>query len=110
MARYDHLPIWKDAVALTALLEEVVRCLDANHPWFARYTQPPVAQIRSRRICPALPKIRPVAAAVLAAADATAPCPGAGTQLSENRFQAPGAPFALVAHAPGRYQPLISTL
>ncbi len=52
MARYDHLPIWKDAVALTALLEEVVRHLDANHPWFARYAQPPVAQIRSGRICP----------------------------------------------------------
>lgn len=27
MARYDHLPIWKDAVALTALLEDVVRRL-----------------------------------------------------------------------------------
>ncbi len=52
MARYDHLPIWKDAVALAALLGKVVRRLDTNHPWFARYAQPPVAQIRSGGIRP----------------------------------------------------------
>jgi hypothetical protein len=33
MARYDHLPIWKDAVALTALLEEVVRRFPRYHKY-----------------------------------------------------------------------------
>jgi hypothetical protein len=34
MARYDHLPIWKDAVSLAALLEEVVR----RFPRYHKYT------------------------------------------------------------------------
>jgi hypothetical protein len=33
MARYDHLPIWKDAVALAALLEEVVRRFPRYHKY-----------------------------------------------------------------------------
>lgn len=34
MARDDHLPIWKDAVALAVLLEEVVRHFSrTNMPW-----------------------------------------------------------------------------
>ena len=34
MARYDHLPIWKDAVALAVLLEEAVR----RFPRYHKYT------------------------------------------------------------------------
>ncbi len=33
MARYDYLPIWKDAVALAALLEEVVRRFPRYHKY-----------------------------------------------------------------------------
>lgn len=33
MARYDHLPIWKDAVALVALLEEVMRPFPGYHKY-----------------------------------------------------------------------------
>lgn len=33
MARYDHLPIWKDAVALAVLLEEVVRRFPRYHKY-----------------------------------------------------------------------------
>lgn len=33
MARYDHLPIWKDAVALATLLEEAVRRFPRYHKY-----------------------------------------------------------------------------
>lgn len=33
MARYDHLPIWKDAVALAVLLEDVVRRFSRYHKY-----------------------------------------------------------------------------
>ncbi|MBI3146889.1 MAG: four helix bundle protein [Betaproteobacteria bacterium] len=33
MARYDHLPIWKDAMALTTLLEEAVRRFPRYHKY-----------------------------------------------------------------------------
>ena len=33
MARYDHLPIWKDAVSLAVLLEEAVRRFPRYHKY-----------------------------------------------------------------------------
>ena len=33
MARYDHLPIWRDAVSLTVLLEEAVRRFPRYHKY-----------------------------------------------------------------------------
>ncbi len=40
MARYDHLPIWKDAVALAMLLEEAVRRFPRSCPEDAGSTEP----------------------------------------------------------------------
>ncbi|MEA1053111.1 hypothetical protein U5801_25355 [Lamprobacter modestohalophilus] len=52
MRQPQHFPLWRDANRLLLAIEQAVRDVDAGRLGPARFTQPAVAQMRSRRIGP----------------------------------------------------------